>query len=125
MPPAPAAENRVASHPDFRSIRGAHRSFGIVAILISVGGFLLLVLMSNFAPGVLNQELFGHMTVGLVGGVGMFGLMALTAWRYTVHMERRIDPAVDRLRAEIARDEAEQARVQQPSAPQQRRFGSW
>ncbi|WP_461062388.1 DUF485 domain-containing protein [Streptomyces pseudoechinosporeus] len=125
MPPAPAAENRVASHPDFRFIRGAHRSFGIVALLISVGGFLLLVLLSGFAPGVLNQELFGHVTLGLVGGIGQFAVMAVTAWRYTVHMERRIDPAVDRLRAEIARDEAEQARVQQARGPQQRRFGSW
>lgn len=125
MPPAPAGENRVASHPDFRSIRGSHRSFGVVAMLISVGGFLLFVLLSSFAPGVLNQELFDHVTVGLAGGIGQFVVMAVTAWRYTVHMERRIDPAVDRLRAEIARDKAEQARVQQASAPQQRRFGSW
>ncbi|GAA2649116.1 DUF485 domain-containing protein [Streptomyces vastus] len=125
MPPAPSAENRVASHPDFRSIRGSHRSFGIAAILISVGGFLLFVLLSNFATGVLNQKLFGHVTVGLVGGIGQFVVMAVTAWRYTVHMERRIDPAVDRLRAEIARDEAEQARLQQARVPQERRFGSW
>ncbi|WP_241267028.1 DUF485 domain-containing protein [Streptomyces scabichelini] len=125
MPPAPPAENRVGSHPDFRAIRSAHRSFGIVALLISVGGFLLMVLLSSFAPGVLNQELIGHVTVGLVGGVGQFVVMAVTAWRYTLHMDRRIDPAADRLRAEIARDEAEQARDQQARVPQQRRFGSW
>lgn len=117
----PAARNMIGSHPDFRSIRGAHRRFGLVALSVSVGGFLLFVLLSSFLPDVLNQPLFGHVTLGLAGGVGQFVVMALTAWRYLVHMERRIDPTADRLRGELQRDEAARARVPQ----QQRRFGGW
>jgi uncharacterized membrane protein (DUF485 family) len=88
---------------------------------ISVGGFLLFVLLSSFLPDVLNQPLFGHVTLGLALGVGQFAVMAVTAWRYTVHMDRRIDPTADRLRAEMHRNEAQRARVPQ----QQRRFGAW
>jgi uncharacterized membrane protein (DUF485 family) len=94
-------------------------------MLVSVGGFLLFVLLSSFLPDVLNQPLFGHVTLGLAGGVGQFVVMAVTAWRYTVHMDRRIDPTADRLRAEIHREEAQQARAQQARVPQQRRFGAW
>ena len=117
----PVARNMIGSHPDFRSIRGAHRRFGAVALSISVGGFLLFVLLSSFLPDVLNQPLFGHVTLGLAGGVGQFVVMALTAWRYTVHMERRVDPAADRLRAELHRDAASAG----PGPQQQRRFGGW
>ncbi|MEV0224887.1 DUF485 domain-containing protein [Streptomyces sp. NPDC050704] len=120
-PSAPEPRSAIGSHPDFRSIRGAHRTFGVVALSVSVGGFLLFVLLSSFLPDVLNQPLFGHVTLGLAVGVGQFAVMAVTAWRYTVHMDRRIDPAADRLRAQLHRDEAQRARVPQ----QQRRFGAW
>jgi uncharacterized membrane protein (DUF485 family) len=125
MPPAPPDGNRVGDSPDFRAIRVAHRFFGIVAMAISVGGFLLFVLLSSFTPELLNQPLFGHVTVGLACGVGAFVVMGLTAWRYTLRMERHIDPATDRLRAEIEHDEAQQTRTQQTRGPQQRRFGAW
>jgi uncharacterized membrane protein (DUF485 family) len=92
---------------------------------ISVGSFLLLVLLSGFASGLLNQTLFGHVTIGLACSVGVFVVMGVTAWRYMVHMEQRIDPAADRLRAELERDEAQQARTEQPRSPQQRGFGAW
>ncbi|TPQ21073.1 DUF485 domain-containing protein [Streptomyces sporangiiformans] len=129
-PPSPPDGSRAGDSRDFRAIRVSHRSFGIVAMAISVGGFLLFVLLSSFAPGLLNQPLFGHVTLGLACGVGAFVVMGLTAWRYTLHMERHIDPATDRLRAEIEHDEAQQTRTQQTRTqrtrgPQQRRFGAW
>ncbi|MER6138374.1 DUF485 domain-containing protein [Streptomyces sp. NPDC001815] len=120
-PAGPAPRPTISSHPDFRAVRGAHRRFGAVAMSVSVGGFLLFVLLSGFLPGVLNQPLFGHVTLGLAGGVGQFVVMAVTAWRYCVHMDRRIDPTADRLRAELHRHAAQRARVPQP----QRRFRTW
>ncbi|MFF9118664.1 DUF485 domain-containing protein [Streptomyces massasporeus] len=48
--------------PDFRSLRRAQRRFGIRATILSVGGFLLYVLLSSFVPAVMNQPLFGRLT---------------------------------------------------------------
>ncbi|MFF4213456.1 DUF485 domain-containing protein [Streptomyces sp. NPDC001796] len=127
-PPAdwspPAADStRVPSlyeHPDFQSIRGAFRTFPAVTVTLVVGGFLLYVLLSSFAPRVMNQPLAGHLTVGLALGLAQFAVMALAVWRHTVHMRRRVDPAVRRLRTELERAEARRA-----SAPQPRGFGAW
>lgn len=81
-------------------MRSAYRSFGIAATLVSVGGFLTYVLMSSFAPGLMNQSLIGHLTIGLTLGLGQFVLMGVTIWLYVRHMHRRIDPATHRLRAQ-------------------------
>ncbi|MGW5662313.1 DUF485 domain-containing protein [Streptomyces sp. NPDC003758] len=127
-PPAdwspPAADStRVPSlyeHPDFQSIRGAFRAFAAVAVTLVVGGFLLYVLLSSFAPGVMNQRLAGHLTVGLALGLAQFAVMALAVWRYTVHMSRRVDPAARRLRTELERADARGTSDRQP-----RGFGTW
>jgi uncharacterized membrane protein (DUF485 family) len=81
-------------------MRSAYRSFGTAATLVSVGGFLTYVLMSSFAAGLMNQSLFGHLTVGLALGLGQFVLMGVTIWLYVRHMHRRIDPVTHRLRAQ-------------------------
>ncbi|MGW1160019.1 DUF485 domain-containing protein [Streptomyces sp. NPDC002519] len=104
--PATAADSASPSslrdHPEFPPLRRAFRTVGARAAALTVGGFLLYVLLSSFAPGLMNQPLAGHLTLGLALGLAQFGLMALTVWRYTAHMSRRVDPAVRRLRS--ARD---------------------
>ncbi|WP_234439895.1 DUF485 domain-containing protein [Streptomyces bicolor] len=109
-------------------MRGAHRSFGTAATLVSVGGFLTYVLLSGFAAGLMNQPLAGHLTIGLALGLCQFLLMAVTIWLYVRHMRRRVDPVAQRLRAQLhdsrARAEA-QAQAQQGRASAERRFGTW
>ena len=107
-------------HPDFQSMRGGFRTFGAIAVTLVVGGFLLYVLLSSFAPGVMDQPLVGRLTVGLVLGLAQFAIMAFAVWRYTVHMERHVDPAARRLRAELDRAEA-----RRDGAAQQRGFPTW
>lgn len=113
-------------------MRSASRSFGTAATLVSVGGFLTYVTLSGFAPGVMNQPLAGHLTIGLALGLSQFLLMAVTIWLYVRHMRRRVDPVTDRLRARLhdnqARAEAqarEQEAARQRRAPAGRRFGAW
>ncbi|MFJ5533229.1 DUF485 domain-containing protein [Streptomyces sp. NPDC093261] len=104
--PSPATPADSASppslrdHPEFPPLRHAFRAFGATAAALVVGGFLLYVLLSGFAPGLMNQPLAGHLTLGLALGLAQFGLMALAVWRYTAHMSRRVDPVARRLRSE-------------------------
>lgn len=96
----PVSAESIHDSPEFHSMRSAYRSFGIAATLVSVGGFLTYVLMSSFAAGLMNQSLFGHLTIGLALGLGQFVLMGVTIWLYVRHMNRRIDPVTQRLRAQ-------------------------
>ncbi|MEU6259678.1 DUF485 domain-containing protein [Streptomyces sp. NPDC047043] len=96
----------ISDHPEFHSLRRAHRRFGTRATLWSVGGFLLYVLLSSFAPGVMNEPLLGHLTVGLAFGLGQFVVMGVTAWCYVRHMRTRVDPLARGLRAKLHQREA-------------------
>jgi uncharacterized membrane protein (DUF485 family) len=97
-----------------------------VAVLLSTGAFLLYVLLSNFAPALMNQQLVGHLTLGLALGLVQFAIMAVVAWRYVRHMRERVDPVVHRLRAQHEQQQQrEQQREQQARVPAGRRFRTW
>lgn len=119
---APAGRQPIHAHPEFRSISAAYRRFGVWATALSVGGFLAYVLLSSFAPGLLNQRLIGHLTVGLILGLAQFALIGVTAWLYVRHMRKNVDPVARRLRAQLEEREAEQ---QQRRIPAGRRFRTW
>ncbi|MEU1852483.1 DUF485 domain-containing protein [Streptomyces sp. NPDC019990] len=105
----------MSDHPEFQSLRRTQRRFGVRATILSVGGFLLYVLLSFFAPVVMNQPLFGRLTVGLTLGLGQFAVMGVTAWCYVRHMRTRVDPLAHALRVRLREDESRRAR---PAAPQ-------
>jgi uncharacterized membrane protein (DUF485 family) len=102
----PAPSRRVSEYPEFHSLRRAQRRFGVVATLLSAGGFLVYVLLSQYAPGPMNQRLLGHLTLGLALGLGQFVVMGVTAWCYLRHMRTRVDPLVRGLGAQLHRHEA-------------------
>ncbi|MER8220451.1 DUF485 domain-containing protein [Streptomyces sp. NPDC094143] len=93
--------SRVSDHPEFHSLRRAQRRFGIRATILSVGGFLLYVLLSSFVPAVMNQPLFGRLTIGLGLGLGQFAVIGVTAWCYVRHMRTRVDPLARGLRSRL------------------------
>jgi uncharacterized membrane protein (DUF485 family) len=101
-------------------MRRAFRTFGSTTVTLVVGGFLLYVLLSSFASDVMDQRLAGHLTLGLALGLAQFAVMALAVWRYTVHMRRRVDPVVRRLRADLDRTEP-----RRPQVMPKRRYRTW
>ncbi|WP_405892511.1 DUF485 domain-containing protein [Streptomyces sp. NBC_00104] len=119
-PPTRTSRQPIHAHPEFRSISAAYRRFGVGATTLSVGGFLSYVLLSSFVPGVMNQRLFGHLTLGLTLGLAQFAVMGVTAFLYVRHMRRNIDPVVRRLRSQLEDRETEHRRV-----PAGRRFRAW
>jgi uncharacterized membrane protein (DUF485 family) len=102
-------------------MRTAYRRFGLWAASLSVGAFLSYVLLSSFAPGVMNQRLAGHLTLGLALGLAQFAVMGLTTWLYVRHMRKNVDPIARRLRSHLEEREAEQQR----RVPAGRRFRAW
>ncbi|MGW0866258.1 DUF485 domain-containing protein [Streptomyces sp. NPDC002611] len=109
--------SRISDHPEFLSLRRAQRRFGIRATILSAGGFLLYVLLSSFVPAVMNQPLFGHLTIGLTLGLGQFVIMGVTAWCHVRHMRDRVDPLARGLRS--ARQHENDNRHARPAAAPQ------
>jgi uncharacterized membrane protein (DUF485 family) len=128
-----APPSRISDHPEFHSLRRAQRRFGTRATILSVGGFLLYVVLSSFLPAVMNQPLFGRLTIGLTLGLGQFAVMGVTAWCYVRHMRTRVDPLARGLRSRL-RHEKESRRARsaplpdatgRPLQPGTRGFRTW
>ncbi|WP_159765686.1 DUF485 domain-containing protein [Streptomyces sp. HM190] len=120
-PRGPAAGRQsIHAHPEFRSVSAAYRRFGTWATVLSVGAFLSYVVLSSFAPGVMNQRLAGHLTLGLALALAQFAVIGMTAWLYVRHMRKNVDPVVRRLRAQVEDHEGEQRRL-----PAGRRLRAW
>ncbi|WP_345020475.1 DUF485 domain-containing protein [Streptomyces shaanxiensis] len=107
----PGPSQRISEDPEFHSLRRAQRRFGVRATVLSVGGFLLYVLLSHSVPDLMNQRLFGHLTLGLALGLGQFLVMAVTSWCYVRHMRTRVDPLARGLGSRLDQHEARSLRT--------------
>ncbi|MER6466571.1 DUF485 domain-containing protein [Streptomyces sp. NPDC001288] len=84
---------------DLRELRRLRLAFGVPATVAVIGGYLLLVLLSGFAPGLMAAPLWGHLTFGLASDLALFAALFVTVRRYRRHMRTRFDPCADELRA--------------------------
>lgn len=128
----PVNSERMTDDPEFQSLRRAQQHFGLWATVLSVGGFLLYVLLSSFAPGVMNTPVTGRLTLGLVLGLGQFLVMGVTVWAYVRYMRDRVDPSARSFRSRLQqRESAARRRAGVPRARTgrglggTRGFGSW
>ncbi|WP_037682209.1 DUF485 domain-containing protein [Streptomyces griseus] len=127
----PISPQQISHDPEFRSLRRARLRFATRATALSVGAFLLYVLLSSFAPGVMNEPLIGHFTLGLALGLGQFVVMAVTAWRYATYMRTKVDPLADHFRSQLRHEPlrprpAAQAQTPAPAQAQGTRgFPTW
>ncbi|MFE3034834.1 DUF485 domain-containing protein [Streptomyces canus] len=126
--PEPAEPHSVSREPTYQSLRRSHRRFGVRATAVAVGGFLLYVLLSSFAPGLMNTTVSGHLTLGLALGLGQFVLMGVIVWRYLVHIRTRVTPVVRGLRGLVRHHETaarERAAFETRTAPREEEFRPW
>jgi uncharacterized membrane protein (DUF485 family) len=84
--------HEMARSHEFALLRRAHRRSGARLTALAVGGFLAYVLLSGFAPGLMNTTLSGHLTLGLALGLGQFAALAVIVRRRLVHLRTHADP---------------------------------
>ncbi|MBC9725981.1 DUF485 domain-containing protein [Streptomyces sp. TRM68367] len=116
----PVKSPSISDLPEFHSLRRNQYRFGALATVVSVGGFLLYVLLSSFAPALMNAPLVGRFTVGLTLGLGQFVLMAVVVWRYVRYMGERVDPVAEELNAQ-QQHQQQQQEARRPGMAAQRR----
>ncbi|NEB79188.1 DUF485 domain-containing protein [Streptomyces sp. SID14478] len=106
--PTPPHTHRLPRHPDLpppggpsgelRLLRTAYRWQRRVATLTALGYFVLFLLLSAFAPALMNRSVSGGLSTGLLIGLCQLPVTcaALIVYEYTA--ARRVDPLAHRLR---------------------------
>jgi uncharacterized membrane protein (DUF485 family) len=92
----------VQASPEFAELRRRWRGFIFPTSAVFLIWFLAYVLLSAYAPGVVNTRLGGtNITVGLMLGLLQFVSTFVIATIYSRYAERELDPEASRLRSEV------------------------
>lgn len=95
---------RLQASEDFQRLRRSFRNFTFPMTAAFLAWYLLYVLLSNYAPGLMAAKVAGAINVALVFGLLQFVSTFLIAWLYARYAGRHFDPLAERIR-EQARDE--------------------
>ncbi|MFJ2780460.1 MULTISPECIES: DUF485 domain-containing protein [unclassified Kitasatospora] len=83
---------------EFRALRHSFRSFAFPVTIGFVLWYLLYILLSSYAPGLMGTRVVGHINVALVLGLLQFvTTFAIAAW-YARYADRRLDPPAAAIR---------------------------
>ena len=113
-PPEPAKRRRprhraLGRHSDIRLLRTAYRRLRRVATLTALGYFLLFLLLSAFAPGLMTSQVSGGLTTGLLLGLLQVPVACLAIGLYEYTARRSVDPIADRIRRQTELDARREA----------------
>jgi len=93
-----AVYEELAASDDFHELRRRYRGFVLPYTIAFLSWYLLYVLMSNWADGIMDIRLVGHINVALVFGLLQFVSTFTIAFIYSRFAIRRLDPLATDLR---------------------------
>jgi uncharacterized membrane protein (DUF485 family) len=99
--PDPAVYSEVESSEEFRELRRSYRMFAFPVAVAFLAWYLLYVLLSSFADGLMSTKAVGHLNVAFFLGIAQFVTTFLIAWWYARFAGARLDPRAERLKAVV------------------------
>jgi uncharacterized membrane protein (DUF485 family) len=84
--------DRLHETSEFTELRRRYRGFVIPATAAFLAWYLLYVVMSNWAPGFMNTQVFGNINVALIFGLLQFVTTFGLAWMYSRFSAAKLDP---------------------------------
>lgn len=103
-PQAQAAYDRIHASDEFKQLKKAYRGFVLPMTVAFMAWYLLYVLCSNYAPGLMNAKVFGNINVALLWGLLQFVTTFGIAFWYSKFSARRMDPIADALNDEYDKE---------------------
>ncbi|MGW4204651.1 DUF485 domain-containing protein [Streptomyces sp. NPDC004726] len=102
-PAQPTTEQfiEVQESAEFGELRRAYRSFAFPLTIAFIAWYLLYVLLSNYAGGLMGAKVFGNINVALVFGLAQFATTFLIAWFYSRHAARQLDPRAEAIKSRM------------------------
>ena len=89
--------DRLHETAEFTELRRRYRGFVFPATVAFLAWYLLYVVMSMWAPDVMNKQLWGNVNVALVFGLLQFVTTFLLAWHYSNFSTAKLDPLARQL----------------------------
>lgn len=83
--------------PEFVELRRRYRSFVLPASVAFLVWYFTYVVLSMWAPGLMNTQVVGNINVALVLGLLQFVTTFLIAWLYSRYSNARLDPLAQEL----------------------------
>ncbi|MFD4530295.1 DUF485 domain-containing protein [Streptomyces sp. NPDC058470] len=113
-PPEPARRrlprhHALGRHSDMRVLRTAYRRQRRVATLTALGYFVLFLLLSAYAPGLMTSKVSGGLSTGLLLGLLQLPVTCLAIGLYEYTARRSVDPLADRIRRQTELDARREA----------------
>ena len=86
---------------EFLELRKRFRAFAFPMTIVFLGWYLLYVLASGYARDFMGHQLIGNINVAYVFGLLQFVSTFLIAWLYERHMDNKVDPLAEAIRAKF------------------------
>ncbi|MFC9510248.1 DUF485 domain-containing protein [Streptomyces sp. NPDC057002] len=99
--PSPEEFAEVQESAEFGELRRSYRSFAFPLTVAFIAWYLLYVLLSNYAGGLMGTKLFGNINVAFVLGVAQFITTFLIAWWYSRHAAVKLDPKAEAIKSRM------------------------
>ena len=84
--------DRLHETSEFTELRKRYRGFVIPATAAFLAWYLLYVVLSNWAPGLMNAKVIGNINVALVFGLLQFATTFGLAFLYSRYSSDKLDP---------------------------------
>ncbi|GAA2924632.1 DUF485 domain-containing protein [Streptomyces enissocaesilis] len=94
----------VQQSAEFGELRRSHRSFAFPLTIAFIAWYLLYVLLSNYAGGLMGTKVLGNINVALVLGLAQFVTTFLIAWFYSRHAATQLDPKSEAIKSRMEGD---------------------
>ncbi|MFB7932540.1 MULTISPECIES: DUF485 domain-containing protein [Streptomyces] len=99
--PSPEEFAEVQESAEFGELRRSYRSFAFPLTVAFIAWYLLYVLLSNYAGGLMGTKLFGNINVAFVLGIAQFITTFLIAWWYSRHAAAKLDPKAEAIKTRM------------------------
>lgn len=92
---------RTQESEEFGELRRTYRSFAFPLTVAFIAWYLLYVLLSNYAGGLMGTKVVGNINVALVLGIAQFVTTFLIAWFYARHAAVKLDPRAEAIKTRM------------------------
>jgi uncharacterized membrane protein (DUF485 family) len=86
---------------DFQKLRSRYRRFVFPVTVAALTWYMLYVVCSVYAPGLLTRRVLGEISLAFLFGLSQFVMTFTVTYWYSRHADRHLEPLAQRIRIEM------------------------
>ena len=97
----PEEYREAQASPEFQELKRRFRRFAFPMTVAFFAWYVLYLLLSTYAPGLMATPVFGNVNLGILLGLGQFVTTFVITHVYVAHANRQTDPIADEMRGRL------------------------